>query len=134
MRIQTSTLTVQNLGRKAAEDVEATFVTRLDHFQLHPRRDYQTQAAADGTFTITINSLGPKEVLQIQLLSHMTVPVLVGVRSKSGPAKSIPFQVVRLYPRWFLLALRGCVFVGAFAVLYWIVRAVLFISRANGML
>ncbi|MBT2791218.1 hypothetical protein [Paraburkholderia strydomiana] len=134
LAIQTSTLTVQNLGRKSAEAVEIVHGTKPDHFQLHPRRDYEEHQAPDGTHVITVESLGPKEVLQVQVLSHVRSPVLVGVRSKDGPGKSIRFQVFRVYPRAVTLFLQLCMVVGAFFILYWIVRAVLFISRANGML
>ena len=134
LAIQTSTLTVQNLGRKTAENVEIIHATKPDHFQLHLRRDYAEHLAPDGTHVITVDSLGPKEVLQIQVLSHVKPPVLVGVRSKDGQGKSIQFQVFRVFPRPVILAIRFCMFVGAASILYWIVRAALFISRANGML
>ncbi|MGC3030222.1 hypothetical protein ACPUER_34740 [Burkholderia sp. DN3021] len=134
LRIQTSTLTVQNLGRKAAEDVQIMHQTKVDHFQLHPRRDYAETVAADGTHTINVGSLGAKEWLQLQVLSHATPPVLVGIRSKDGPAKNVRFHIVRKFPKPVEVLLGVSALLGGFAILYWIVRAVLFISRANGML
>ena len=134
LRIQTSTLTVQNHGRRAAEDVQITHQTKVDHFQLHPRRNYTEATAADGTHTINVGSLGPKEWLQIQVLSHTTPPVLVGIRSKDGPAKNVRFQIVRQFSKPVQTLLGVSLLIGGFAILYWIVRAVLFISRANGML
>lgn len=98
---------MQDLGRKAATDVQVMHETRVDHFQLHPRRDSTDTTAADGTHTINVGSLGPKEWLQIRVPSHTTRPVLVGVRSKDGAARNVCFQPV---------------------------RAILFISHANGML
>lgn len=134
LRIQTSTLTVQNLGRKAAEKIEIIHAAKPDHFQIHPRRDYEQHVAPDGTHIITVESLGPKEVLQVQVLSHITTPILAGVRSKDGLAKSIRFQVFRVFPRPVTLTLQLCTILGALSILYWLVRAALFISRANGML
>jgi hypothetical protein len=134
LALETATLTVQNLGRKAAEVVEIVHATKPDHFQIHPRRAYEEKQAPDGAHIISVESLGPKEVLQIQLLAFNQRPVFVGVRSKDGPAKPVRFQIFRVLPRPVLLLLQLCMFVGAFAIVYWIVRAALFISRANGML
>lgn len=132
--IQTSTLTVQNLGRKAAEEVQVIHQTKIDHFQLNPRRDYTETIAADGTHIINVGSLGPKEWLQIQVLSHVTPPFLVGIRSKDGPAKNVRFHIVRKFSKPVEALFGASVLIGGFAILYWIVRAVMFISRANGML
>ncbi|NLP64290.1 hypothetical protein NH14_024670 [Paraburkholderia sacchari] len=132
--LQTATLTVQNLGRKAAEGVEIVHMMKPDHFQLHPKRGYEERSAPDGAHIIYLESLGPKEVLQIQLLAYNTQPNLVGVRSKDGSAKAIRFQISRVFPRPILLMLQFCMFVGAFGILYWLVRAALYVSRANGML
>ncbi|VVE82350.1 hypothetical protein [Pandoraea sputorum] len=134
LHVQTSTLTVQNLGRKAAEKVEISHEAKPDHFHLHPRRNYEERIAPDGTHVISVESLGPKEVLQIQVLSHKTSPVLIGVRCSSGVAKSIRFQINKLTPKPILYAATGCMLLGAFMLIYWIVRAALYISRANGML
>lgn len=132
--VRTSTLTVQNLGRKAAEQVQIVHATKPDHFQIHPRRNYEEKTAPDNTHVIQVESLGPKEVLQVQVLSHRQSPVLVGVRSKDGQGKSIRFQVFRVFPRPVVLGIQTCMFVGAAAILYWIVRAALYVSRANGMI
>ncbi|QOZ85752.1 hypothetical protein DXT74_08920 [Chromobacterium sp. Rain0013] len=131
--IKTSTLTVQNLGSKTADDVQIMHETKVDHFQLHPRRDYSEAVAEDGTHTINVGSLGPKEWLQIQLLSHSTMPVLAGIRSKDGPAMNVRFQVVRHYSLPVRALLVFFLFVGGIGTLYWIVRATLYISHASGM-
>ncbi|CAD6525886.1 hypothetical protein ACFQ3P_13830 [Paraburkholderia sabiae] len=132
--VQTATLTVQNLGRKAAEDVEITHRTKPDHFQLHPPRTYEETTGADGTYKISIGSLGPKEYFQMQVFSHMTPPVLAGVRSKDGPAKSIRFQVNRQLSKPALHAVRACIIVGAATIVYWIVWPAILLMRATGVL
>jgi hypothetical protein len=132
--IRTNTLTVQNLGRKLADKVQIIHADRPDHFQMHPRRNYADECAPDGTHIITIDSLGPREVVHVQLLSYRHNPVLVGVRSKEGEAKPVGFQIQRVWPRWLIVLVLICMFVGAFAILYWLVLAVIFISRAIGLL
>jgi len=133
LNVQTATLTVQNFGRKPAEDVEIIHRTKPDHFQLNPPRTFEEATGADGTYTISIGSLGPKEFLQMQVFSHMTPPNLAGVRSKDGPAKSVRFQVIRQYPKQLLFGVRVCMVVGALTTVYWIVRAALFVLRATGI-
>ncbi|WP_434109227.1 hypothetical protein [Paraburkholderia caffeinilytica] len=132
--VQTATLTVQNLGRKTAEDVEIIHRTKPDHFQLNPPRTFEDTTGADGTYTMSIGSLGPKEFLQMQVFSHTTPPNLAGVRSKDGPAKPMPFQVIPQYPKSVLFGVRVCMFVGALTIVYGIVRAALFVLRATGVL
>jgi hypothetical protein len=56
------------------------------------------------------------------------------VRSKDGAAKNVRFQVVRQFSRPVQMLLGISLLIGGFAILYWMVRAVLFISHANGML
>ncbi|CAE6802787.1 hypothetical protein R75461_05268 [Paraburkholderia nemoris] len=134
INVQTATLTVQNLGRKTAEDVEIIHRTKPDHFQLNPPRTFEETTGADGTYTINIGSLGPKEFLQMQVFSHITPPNLAGVRSKDGPAKSMQFQVIPQYPKPLLFGVRVCIVVGALTIVYGVVRVVLFALRATGIL
>ncbi|WP_175949572.1 hypothetical protein [Burkholderia vietnamiensis] len=134
LALQVATLTVQNLGRKSAESLEIVHAVKPDHFQLHPKRAYDERQAPDGAHIISIESLGPKEVLQIQLLAYSQPPNLVGVRSKDGAAKQVRFQIIRALPRPVVMLFQTCMLIGALAILYWIVRAIIFISRANGML
>lgn len=134
LNVQTATLTVQNLGRKTAEDVEITHRTKPDHFQLNPPRTFVETTGADGTYTINVGSLGPKEFLQMQVFSHITSPSLAGVRSKEGPAKSVRFQIIRQFSKPFLFGVRVCMIVGALTIFYWIVRAALFTARSTGIL
>lgn len=134
LNVQTATLTVQNLGRKAAEDIKITHRSKPDHFQLNPPRTFEETTGADGTYTISIGSLGRKEFLQMQVFSHMTPPFLVGVRSKDGPAKSVRFQIYPQLSKPVLLAVQFCMLVGALTIVYWVVRAALFVLRASGIL
>ncbi|PMS17834.1 hypothetical protein C0Z18_18480 [Trinickia dabaoshanensis] len=132
--IRTSTLTVQNLGRKVAENVEIIHQQKPDHFQLFPQRNYSETTAPDGTHVVMIETLARREVIQMQVLSYARAPSLVTVRSKDGPGRNVPFQIYPQLPRSVLYAIQVIMLIGAMMTLYWFVRAALFLSRANGML
>jgi hypothetical protein len=59
--LQTNSLTVQNVGRKPAEDVEIIHKQRPDFFELYPSIEYQEISNPNGEHVIKVKSLGPKE-------------------------------------------------------------------------
>ena len=89
--LQTDALTIQNLGRQAAEDVELIMTARPDFFQFSPAFQYAESNTPEGHFVLTISSLGAKEFFTLQLLSYTQVPKFLSLRSKAGPAKEMPF-------------------------------------------
>jgi hypothetical protein len=131
--IQTDSITVQNLGRKSAEDVEIIFKSKPDHFMLIPPINYKEETMPTGGFLIRIDSLGAKEFFTLHLLSYATLPRVDLIRSKAGPAEPIPFQMQRKFPRWFQLLLAFILIVGLSFTLYWIIKAVIFISKNIGI-
>ena len=133
LNIQTSSITVQNLGKKGAEGVEIIHTTRPDHFQIFPSRPFQEENAPNGEHFIKIENLGPKENFTIQILSYKILPILQNIRSKDGPAKQIPIQLQRLWPKWFNLTVFGLVVVGAGVSVYWLIKGVLTLLRFAGI-
>jgi hypothetical protein len=131
--IQTDSITVQNLGRKAAEDLEIIFRSKPDHFMLTPPLNYKEETTPNGGFLIQIGTLGPKEFFTLHLLSYATLPHVDLIRSKNGPAEPIPFQMQRKFPRWLELSIAFTIFVGMGFSLYWIIRAIIYISKAIGI-
>jgi hypothetical protein len=127
--IQTNTLTIQNLGRKAAEKVEIIHQRRPDQFQFAHGIVYEEADIAQGRHVIKIDSLGPKEALTLQLLSYINLPVLLSVRSKEGPANNIPVKVIRAYPEWLYFVIRAILFAGTFSIIYWLYRVIVFALR-----
>ncbi len=131
--LQTDALTVQNLGRKAAENIELVMKARPDFFQLSPAVPYTEHALDNGQFVLRVEGLGPKEFFTLQLLSYKTAPALLYVRSNAGPASPMPFQIQRVFPMW-LQALSALLLVVGFGFsAYWLVRAIIFLSRSIGV-
>ena len=131
--LQTNSVTVQNLGRKPAESIEIVHKTKPDFFQLSPLIPYEEEVTSSGEHVIRVNTLGPKEFFTLQLLSYKTVPVLLNIRSKDGSAKFIEFQLQRIFPKWFQILSVVFLLVGIGFTAYWIIKAVVFLSRSIGI-
>ena len=126
--IQTDAITVQNTGRKSAENVEIIMEKEPDFFQLAPTIPYSTQIQEDGNFVLRIESLGPKEFFTFQLLSYKTTPKLLNIRSSSGAGQPMPFQIARAFPKWFYALTGFLLLVGLGFTTYWIIKAIIFVS------
>ncbi|MGN8061244.1 hypothetical protein ACTJK4_06245 [Ralstonia sp. 22111] len=133
LTFQTNTLVIENLGRRAAEDVEIIHQRKPDHFQFSGSVVYEEDERSNGTHIIRLASIGPKEIVTLNIFAYANQPILGGVRSKDGPALNIPTKTIRAWPNWVNMGLGLAALLGLFYVFYWLVRAFIFISRANGM-
>src|SRR6266496_2650020 len=120
--LQTNALTIQNTGKRPAESVEILHKTRPDFFQLSPSLPFTETTRPAGEHVITVPHLGPNEYFTLQLLSYKTVPNLLNIRSKEGPAVQIPIQSQRVYPGWFNVTAALLMLLGLGLVLYWLVQ------------
>ena len=87
----------------------------------------------NGEHIIKIPSLGAKEYVNIQLLSHAQLPILLNIRSADGPAKLIHVHLQRIFPRWFNVSAAGLLLLGFGFTLYWVIRSVVYLSQAIGI-
>jgi hypothetical protein len=133
VRIQTNTLTIQNTGRKTAENIEIIHKTKPDFYQFYPPVVYQEEYNLTGEHILRLENLGPKEHTTLQLLSYLTPPVFLNVRCKDCLAELISIQPQRVVPKW-QKALAGLMlFIGLGFSCYWLIRAVIFISKNIGV-
>ena len=133
INLRTDSLTVQNFGRKPAANIEIIHKTKPDHFQFSTPVSFIEENSPSGEHLIKIPSLGPKEHINIQLLSHKAPPVLLNIRSDEGPAKLIQVHFQRLLPKS-VQALAGItLLIGLGFVLYWLVAAIIFLSKSIGV-
>lgn len=131
--LQTDALTVQNVGRKSAENVEIVLDREPDFFQFSPAVNHTTETLANNQYIIRIQSLGSKEHVTLQLLSYTRVPQMLNLRSDSGQASQMPFQIQRVFPVWFNTFVIVMFFVGIGFSAYWAINAVVFISKNIGI-
>jgi hypothetical protein len=92
LQLRTDTLTIQNLGRKPATNIEIIHKTKPDHFQFSTHVSYTEETNPSGEHTIKIPSMGSKEHANMQLISHVAAPVLLNTRSDEGQARLIQVQ------------------------------------------
>lgn len=131
--LQANALSVQNLGRETAEDVEIVHKTRPDHFQLTPAIPFTEDTTVNGEHVIRIRALGPKEYFTIQLLSYRTAPYLLYIRSKAGAASPIQIRFQRYVPKWVIALIWFFMLVGFGFTIYWAIHAFVFISENIGV-
>jgi hypothetical protein len=129
--ITTHAITVQNVGRRRAENIE---VAHSDQpapqlFHLWPTLQH-TVHTQPGVHLITISGLGPGEGFTLEFLDIGGQPSqLLYIRSNDGLAQQILMQPQRVPPKW-MLSVGWAVFIaGAAFLAYWIIQAVILISR-----
>lgn len=131
--LKTDSVTVQNMGRREAEDVEIVFKSRPDYFKVNPSISYVEEENPDGEFILKVPTLGPKEFFTLQILSFATLPNIQNIRSNAGPASFIQVQLQRQLSRLALLLLGVLLVVGLGFSVYWFIRAIVFVSEGIGL-
>jgi hypothetical protein len=131
--LRTDSLTIQNAGKKPATNVEIVYKYKPDHFQFSTAISFSEETNPNGEHIIKIPSLGSKEFVNIQLLSHMQLPILLNVRSADGPAQLIKVHLQRMFPKWFNALVVGLFLLGFGFALYWIIRSIIFLSISIGI-
>lgn len=130
IKLQTDSLTIQNGGRKSATNIEIVHKEKPDHFQFSQAISYKEDFNPNGEHIIKIDSLGPKEFLNIQYLSHSKIPALLRVRSDQGSAQLIQVQFQPIYPKWYLFCVGLLMLAGLGFWLYWGFKAVSYLINA----
>ncbi|VEN74256.1 conserved hypothetical protein [Candidatus Desulfarcum epimagneticum] len=131
--IRTDSLTIQNIGRKPAKNVEIVHKYRPDHFQFSTAIAFSEKTNPNDEHIIKIPSLGAKEFVNIQFLSHIKQPILLNVRSDDLPAQLIQVHLQRTFPKWVHASAGFILFLGLGFALYWIIRSIIFLSESIGV-
>ena len=131
--LKTDSVTIQNIGRREAENVEVVFKSRPDFFKIQPSIPYLEHQNPDGDFILKVPTLGPKEFFTLQILSFATIPNVQNIRSKAGQASLIQVQFQRQFSRPVQLLLAILLLVGFGFLSFWLIQAVVFISRSIGL-
>ncbi len=127
--LKTDSVTIQNIGRRQAEDVDVVFTTRPDFFKVQSSISYVELQNPDGEFILRVPFLGPREFFTLQILSFATLPQIQNIRSKAGPASLIQVQFQRYFSRPTQLLVWALLLVGIGFAAFWVIQAVIFISR-----
>jgi len=131
--VQSDSISIQNIGRKTAENLEIVFKAKPDNFKFSPPVAFAEETSPNGEFIVKIASLGPKEFLTLQILSHITQPRIEAIRSSAGRVEAMPFRMQRKVPRWAEVIGGFLMLVGFGFTFYWLARAVIFVSHNIGI-
>jgi len=121
--IYTRSITIQNIGRKIAENIEVTHQSPAGFFKLEPAYNYTTAQTPTGEHIINVPSLAPKNFFTVEFISFQPMPALLYVKSKEGMAQWVKIQPQRIWPRWYVITLQALILVGLAFSVYWLIRA-----------
>ena len=123
-----------NDGKETARNLDITFNWKPMYLNMWPIRIYKEQEDKDGRYTITFDTLAPKESINIELLSiNRDLPLLINVRSEQCSGKPIQLvsqPVVGMWTRRFLLTM---VFLGMGTSIYLVVILIQFLVLKTPM-
>jgi hypothetical protein len=133
--IRTEAITLQNLGRENANNIQLTFKKKPDHFSIDPpSANIMTQFCkfdndVNEYFVINIASLAPRELITVQILNFqqdlsLLVSPLLNVRSAAGKAECIPVQIAKVLPRWFVKLAYIIMIIGIICTIYLLVKLI----------
>jgi hypothetical protein len=123
--IWTHALTLQNVGWRAASNVEIIHKQKPQYFQIQPAVHFTEVTNTTGEHIIQIESLARHEVITIQILVvAAAVPGLVGVRSADGPSKFVTTRQHFVIPRARQQLFAALLIVGFATTVYWGARFV----------
>jgi hypothetical protein len=125
--LRTHSITVQNIGGKAAELIEIAHTGRPDFFMLSPARDYEEVTTRAGDHIMRVDNLGAGEHFTIEFLTYAQLPTFLYIRSKSGPANLISIYPQRVFPKWFQRLSIVLFLVGAGLITFWLIRLLVFL-------
>jgi len=132
--VLTSAVTVQNLGRRPARNVELMYNRQPDHFTVTPDRPRTERTTAQGQHVITMATLGHNEWFTVEVLGFANMAVLTHVRSEDGEGRLVPVMQQRVIPRWVQQVFVVCFVVGAGVLLYWALRGLRALAHTLGWL
>lgn len=83
----TRSITIQNVGRRIAENIEISHASLPGFFKLQPALDYTPTETPTGEHIIRVATLGPRQFFTIEFISFNEAPVLSYVKSADGLAQ-----------------------------------------------
>ena len=120
IHVNTHTVVLRNVGRKAASNIRLHHNT-LPDFNIWPSVTYSIEELPDGSKDIIIPTLVPSEEVTI---SYLYFPPLIasninaGIKSDQGFARQIQVLLQRQYPLWFIKIVQTFLIIGVTASIY----------------
>ncbi|MBA8845891.1 hypothetical protein FHW02_003978 [Ochrobactrum sp. RH1CCR137] len=127
--VRTQQIWIQNLGRKAIEDVEIVLNWKPQHYEIWNPRHYSQGTLPDGRHSIRFPNLSSQEFFTLSILDTFNeLPIVVAIRWKEGLGKPIRMSPQLLPSKWALWLFWAMVLIGITTVLYLALQAILYVS------
>ncbi len=129
--IHTHDVVIQNVGKKAANNVRVSHAVLPDQFNVFPSMPYTVEQLPDGKKDIVIPKLVPGQLVVISYLYYPPLlwnEVHAGIRSDEGFARQQEMQLQRKYPTWINVVAAVAFLIGCLAVLYLIWRGLKYLG------
>jgi hypothetical protein len=122
LQIWTHTLSIGNLGWRAAKDVQIIHKSRPQHFQLQPAVLFSEETNPTGEHVIRISSLARREFTFIHIISVGVQPPPVTVKSEDGRSKAMTTRQQFVIPKPRRIVFAGLIIIGFATTVYWVGR------------
>lgn len=120
LQVRSGQVMIQNLGRKAAEDVQIIAGARgiPAGYNIVPAVEHSSALTSKGQWLLEIPFIAPKELITIQILNG---PNIESIRCRGGAASFVPVIHQRLYPKWLTNLVGVLMTFGIFSLFYFAV-------------
>ncbi|WGT49047.1 hypothetical protein [Thioclava nitratireducens] len=123
VHIWTEKFYVQNVGKKAAHDIEIVFSSVMNSYNLWPPRDHTSKLLGNGNFVIQIPSLAPRELLVVDMIDvELRNPDLLAVNCPEALAKGVKFVPTRQFGRAFNALIAYLMIAGLVGTFYFLIQ------------
>lgn len=123
----THSIIVRNAGRKTAKNIKLGHNLLPENIKIFPEVQYTIETTPSGSSEIAIPALVPKEQITVSYLYFPPVTwnqINTYTKSDDGFAKIIDVIPIPRHPRWALFVAWYLIFVGASALLYWLLKII----------
>lgn len=120
-------VTVENRGRKNAENIEVVYSDKPEILNVSPALNYEEIKTPSGHYIIKVATLGYNECFTIRCETRRAFWSFERVRSPEGDAERLYLQPWIEDPRWRVYLFRVLCVIGAACSIYWLLRAVTYL-------
>jgi hypothetical protein len=126
--VRTQQIWVQNVGRKAIEDVEIVLNWKPQHYEIWNPRHFTPGTLPDGRHSLRFPNLSSYEFFRLSLLDTFTdLPVVVAIRWKDGLGEEILMSPQQNHPQWKLYSFAMAALIGATTVFFGLLQLLLYL-------
>jgi hypothetical protein len=126
--LHTTSLSITNVGKETAKNVEITFNWKPQFLNVWPARHFEERPSQHERHTIFLESMAPAEMFGIDMMSiNRQLPMITVVRSDECEAKKVEMEPTIVHPKWFVAIVAVLMVSGLGVIFYAIISLIDFI-------